>query len=870
MLNARAAVANVSVTGGSTLQMGAGGSLYNTATLYLEGNNSQFDPNGSQLTVDLAYVYNSATLGTGTVQANQFALKNGATVDAALLGDDTDPSRPSILFATGGGAANVLNNTATVKDVSVTAGSALRMGAANLLNHYNSATLLPDAVLYVDNGGVDLQGFVQTVQYAHLYNSAVLDGTGTLNAEQYVLKGATVNAGLGAGELFSIGGTNLLSGRAGTAVVSVSGGSTLRMGGIDRLYNSATLNKDAVVLIDNGTFDLNGFNQAIGALSGTDTALVALGTGTLASGGNNASTEFAGIIGGSGGLTKEGTGYFLLSGANTFTGATTINNGHLIVNGNLAADVLVNANGNLWGTGTIAGTVTNNGNILPGNSIGTLTVGNFVANPGSTYTVEVDGAGHSDLIDATGTATLNGGTVAVLATGSGSDYNSRQFSYTFLRAAGGITGTFTDVTSNISVFTPFLVYDDPNLVQLLMTRNDLNLAGLGGAQTINQQAVAAVLSAASATTFTGDLNTVLNSFIDNLDVAGRRAALDAMGGQELHTATPMVALGLIESFNGAIGRRMDRLHHINRGAMADLHPMDSIIMSLAGETTDLTPVKQKDRNLWAQLFGTNGEVYEDKYAGGYDYTIGGFALGADFRVTEGLHVGIAGGYGDASLDTQNHSDADVDGWQGGFYGSYENGAFYLDALASYADLSTDASRSIRFADIARTAKSNYDGQEWSAAAEMGYVVGMEKFKIQPFFGTSFIYQDQDGFTESGAGDISLKAGDWITRSWKVAPGIRVSRPMEFGDQGLFVPEFTARLVHEFGDDNSVIEANFMGTPSSSGFEVQGVAADRNSFELNAGFRLLSSEHLQMHLNIGTELNVDKISYSAGGGLRYMW
>ncbi|MCM2265267.1 MAG: autotransporter domain-containing protein, partial [Desulfuromonadales bacterium] len=875
LLNARATVQNVSVTGGSTLRMGGNDLLYNSATLqdtalFVEGAGSQFDPGGFRATAGMVYAYNSATLGSGTLTANQFVLKNGATVNAALMGDDTDPAKPSILFATGPGAPNRLYNTATVKDVSVTDGSILQLWGNNLLNHYNSATL-PDTILYVDNGTFDLQSFDQTVQYVHAYNSAVLEGTGgTLNAEQYVLKGATVNAGLGAGELFSIGGTNLLNGTAGTAIVSVSGGSTLRMGGTDRLYNSATLGKDAVVLVDGGTFDLNGFDQTIGFLSGTDTGLVTLGAGTLTTGSKIDSTEFAGVISGTGGLVKEGAGYFLLSGANAFTGLTTINNGHLIVNGSLGSDVLIGASGNLWGTGAIAGTVTNNGNILPGNSIGTLTVGNYVANPGSAYIVEVDGAGHSDLINATGAATLNGGTVAMLATGSGNDYTQRQFSYTILQAAGGVTGTFAAITSNIPVFTAALVYDDPGLVRALLTRNDLSFAALGGAETINQQWVAGVLSAASATTFTGDLNTVINSYVDDLDAAGRRAALDALGGQELHTATPMVALGLIETFNGAIGRRMDRLHHINRGAMADLHPMDSIIMSLAGETMDLTPIQQKDRNFWAQVFGTDGEVYDDEYAGSYDYTIGGLAFGGDFRVAEGLHLGVAGGYGDASIDTQHHSDADVDGWQAGIYGSYENGAFYLDALMSYADLTTDASRSIRFADIARTAKSDYDGQEWSAAAEMGYVVGMEKFKVQPFFGTSFIYLDEDGFTESGAGDISLKVDDWTTRSWKVAPGIRISRPMEFGEQGLFVPEFTARMVHEFGDDNSVIEANFIGTPTSSGFKVQGVAADRNSFELDAGFRLLSSEHLQVNLNIGTELNVDKISYSASGGIRYMW
>ena len=54
--------------------------------------------------------------------------------------------------------------------------------------------------------------------------------------------------------------------------------------------------------------------------------------------------------------------------------------------------------------------------MAPGNSIGTLNVnGNFVQNAGSTYQVEVNAAGQSDRINVSGTATINGGTVQVLA-----------------------------------------------------------------------------------------------------------------------------------------------------------------------------------------------------------------------------------------------------------------------------------------------------------------------------------------------------------------------------------------------------------------------------------------------------------------------
>ena len=75
------------------------------------------------------------------------------------------------------------------------------------------------------------------------------------------------------------------------------------------------------------TFDLNDTNETIGSLAGAGN--VTLGIGTLTAGGDNTSTTYTGMMSGTGGLTKHGTGTFTLSGNNSYTGATTINVGTL-------------------------------------------------------------------------------------------------------------------------------------------------------------------------------------------------------------------------------------------------------------------------------------------------------------------------------------------------------------------------------------------------------------------------------------------------------------------------------------------------------------------------------------------------------------
>ena len=96
--------------------------------------------------------------------------------------------------------------------------------------------------------------------------------------------------------------------------------------------------------------DLNGFNQTIGSLSGGGNTggSVTLGTATITTGGNNASTSFAGVISGTGGLVKTGTGTMVLTGSNTYTGATTISNGTLaLVGGSQASPVTVSSGASL-------------------------------------------------------------------------------------------------------------------------------------------------------------------------------------------------------------------------------------------------------------------------------------------------------------------------------------------------------------------------------------------------------------------------------------------------------------------------------------------------------------------------------------------
>ncbi|RTG54879.1 S8 family peptidase, partial [Serratia marcescens] len=201
-------------------------------------------------------------------------------------------------------------------------------------------------------------------------------------------------------------------------------------------------------------------------------------------------------ISGHGGLTKEGMGTLVMTGANTYAGPTLVNQGRLAINGSVTSDVSVQNGGIVGGSGTVGSlTARRGGTVAPGNSIGTLNVaGNVSFEPGSRYAVEVGPNGQSDRIQSSGAATIGGGEVAVTLENSSNLLTQSEVrsllgqQYNILTAQQGVSGQFDAVAPNYLFLGTGLSYQ-PNGVTLSVGRNGTSFASV--AQTANERAVAA-------------------------------------------------------------------------------------------------------------------------------------------------------------------------------------------------------------------------------------------------------------------------------------------------------------------------------------------------------------------------------------------
>ena len=354
--------------------------------------------------------YDTSSAGSATITNNAggaLFFGGSATADAATITTNSGGYTFITGTASGGSARFILNGTGQL-DISYLNSSATSVGSiegdgyvhigfANLAVGGNNLDTTFSGV--IDNNGRD----------GGAGGGLTKEGTGTLTlsgANTY-RGGTTINAGA-----ITVGNASAL----GTGDVTMAAGTTLGFAGDYTLANNFGLSGDPTFFVDTGNTDT--LSGVISDSGGTPGVLEKTGGGTLIlsgantySGGTNLSAgtlqgdttslqgditdnaalvfdqagtgTFAGIISGSGSLTKSGTGTLILSGANTYSGGTTISAGTLQGDTtSLQGDIIDNAAlvFDQASDGTFAGIISGSGALAKSGS------GTLILSGANTYT----------------------------------------------------------------------------------------------------------------------------------------------------------------------------------------------------------------------------------------------------------------------------------------------------------------------------------------------------------------------------------------------------------------------------------------------------------------------------------------------------
>ena len=298
--------------------------------------------------------------GATTVNAGTLALSGGQAVDdgsaVTVASGATLQLNASETIGSLAGAGSVSlgtnmlmlgsNNISTTLSGAISGtGQLFKVGAGTLTlsgtNSYTGLTTVDAGKLALSGGqavadtGAVTVASGATLQLDSSETIGELAGAGAVSLNNYTLTTGGLNTSTsfsgsitGPGVLIKDGtGTLTLSGTNHQSSTVVKAGTLALAGG------SALADTDAVNIVAGATLSLNA-TEAIGSLAGAGS--VSLGISTLKIGGDNTNSGYGGIISGTGGLVKTGTGMLTLGGANTYTGATAINAGRLTLAGGLA------------------------------------------------------------------------------------------------------------------------------------------------------------------------------------------------------------------------------------------------------------------------------------------------------------------------------------------------------------------------------------------------------------------------------------------------------------------------------------------------------------------------------------------------------
>lgn len=776
----------------------------------------------ADLTSSLIFAQN-ASAGAATIDNSGqiFFFDTSSAGTATIVSDAGIPDGNGPIPGNGGGV--IFRDSATAGSATIT-----NLADSNVVFSGNSTA---DGATIINSGLVDISNLD-----ADGIGIGSLSGAGTVS-----LGSKSLTLG-GLGKDDTISGVMLDGGDGGGtsgSLVKVGTG-TLMLTGANAYTGGTTVNA--------GRLDIGG-GRATGSIAG-DVEIMA--GGTLAFNRSDDLT-FDGLIGGDGTVEKLAGGTLILTGdSNAFAGSTTVNAGTLAVNGTLGGALDVLSGGRLEGTGTIGTTtVTSGGTIAPGNSIDTLSVaGDITFAAGSVYEVEIEPDLDGDLIDASGAASIDGGTVHVLKTAGTYTPGSR---WTIVSADGGVAGEFGDLTQNMPFVDLALAYD-PNNVYLDVTRNDVSFCDV--ALTSNQ------CSTGTGVEDTGPGNPIYDAVAAIPDEESARRAFDALSG-EMHAS---LRGAFLEDSRFVREAMLDRTRSSLGGIAAPALP----VMSYGSE--GLTPEQQEalvkegksarafsptpadsDRfAVWARGFGSWGAWDSNGNAADFDRTIGGLFIGADAAVAETWRVGLVTGYSRSSFHVDDRaSSGDSDSYHLGLFGGTRWGNLGLSLGAAHTWHDIETGRGIAFPGFADSAEASYDARTAQVFGELGYQVDRGSFALEPFANLAYVNVHTDGFAEDG-GAAALTSASGTTDTTFTTIGLRASTDFRLGEM-----KATARGMlgwrHAFGDVTPLADFAFAG---GDAFAIAGTPIAEDALVLEAGFDVGLSEKTSLGLSYSGQIASD--------------
>ncbi|KAA3447867.1 autotransporter outer membrane beta-barrel domain-containing protein [Mesorhizobium sp. SARCC-RB16n] len=678
-----------------------------------------------------------------------------------------------------------------------------------------TATITGAGSTWTNSGGLFVGDFGSGV--LNILNGGAVSNasTGIVGVQAASVSVVTVD---GAGSIWT-DSSDLRIGNSGTGTLTIANGGAVSAGGVVDI---------ALLAGSVGTLNIGAASGSPAAAAGAlNAASVQFGQGAGAINFNHTDTSytFASAIGGAGTINQIAGTTNLTADSSGFTGATDVTGGRLAVNGSLANSLVTITGGMLGGNGTVGGiTALSGGIIAPGNSIGTLHVaGNLDQAAGSIYQVELTSTGQSDLILATGTATIADGAVLDVVKTDAAPYVLGTH-YTVLQADAGVMGTYT--LSGAGPFIGLIANYDPTHVYLdVVQAKSFAAVGL----TPNQ------IATGGGAESLGSGNPLFDTIFALPSEAAAQDAFDQLSG-EIHASAKGMLVEDSRFIRDAATRRIS-------AAFGDAGAAALPVMAYGEAGPEMVAADTDRFAVWGQAFGSWGQTGSDGNAAAFDRSTGGLLVGADSPIGD-WRVGIIGGYSHSSFDADDrHSSGATDNYHLGLYGGTNWGAIAFRTGAAYSWNHISTKRSVAFNGFADQLSADYDAGTAQVFGELAYKAGAGRFKFEPFANLAYVSVHTDGFSEQGGAAALTSAGS-STNATFTTLGLRASTDVALGGMSA-TARGTLGWRHAFGD---VTPTSIFAFAGGNAFAIAGVPVARDSAVIEAGFDLPMSANATLGLS----------------------
>jgi uncharacterized protein with beta-barrel porin domain len=277
--------------------------------------------------------------------------------------------------------------------------------------------------------------------------------------------------------------------------------------------------------------------------------------------------------------------------------------------------------------------------------------------------------------------------------------------------------------------------------------------------------------------------------------------------------------------------------------------------------------RQNPNGIWADTFGQWSDQQGENGYTGFDYNVWGVTLGYDRAVNDRLTLGLSGAYAatDVNLDG-NRGSGDIESFSGSAYGSYAHNNLHLEGVLSYGFNSYDNQRNLEIGPITRLAWSSHDGQALGAFVSGGYAWEWKRWTIEPFVSLQYTHLDEDAFSETGAGDVSLAVAERTTDSLVSELGLLLARVIR-RENFTCIPEVSLAWNYDYAIDDRVLTASFAGSPGAS-FSLPGQDVEPHGLTTGAGLTFLFKEHVGTSLRYKGEFRNNYSAHAVVGEVRF--